>query len=54
MQRHTLTWSENEEWSPAAIINEECKIENSTIKHRSEARIIQHSTFHIQHYINKA
>ena len=30
------------------IVNEELIIENSTFVHRSEARIIQHSTFNIQ------
>ena len=38
----------NEEWSAMPIVNEELIIENSTLKHRSEARIIQHSTFNTQ------
>jgi hypothetical protein len=40
-------WNEECGMIALAIINEELKIENSSFKHRSEARIIQHSTLTI-------
>ena len=39
----------NEEWSPAAIVNEELRILHSNIAAKRESFNIQHSTLNIQH-----
>ena len=38
----------NEEWSPAAIVNEELRILHSNIAAKRESFNIQHSTFNIK------